>query len=90
MTGSVMRERPIGDCQRFVLGNLVTQGGTWYRGCGWQYENSALTIQILDRLAAAGLVTPVRLKNQRDAYKLTPAGRRKADQLAPEADYTVF
>lgn len=69
----IMRKKPLGDAQSTVLKDLARYGGTWYRGCGWQWESPALTIQILDSLVLMDLVK--RLPG-RDAYAFTEVGTR--------------
>lgn len=74
----IMRKKPLGTAQSTVLKKLARYGGTWYRGCGWQWESPALTIRILESLILSDLVKKL---PGRDTYAATEAGRIEGHAL---------
>jgi hypothetical protein len=40
-----------------VLNSLKRNGGYWYSGCGWMWDNKSGTTKIMESLLKRGLVT---------------------------------
>lgn len=86
MTDTPLRERPLGDSQRYMLRELSRDGdenAMWCRGCNLgRWENDALTIWVLERLVLDGYAERGTIIGNRDTYKLTAKGHRKASELS--------
>lgn len=77
--------RPLTDPQISVLRSLRTRnGGRWWAGCGWYYDNYSGTVRILDALVRKGMasmtvsqtVHTAQDPQGRKEYRITDAGRR--------------
>ncbi len=75
------RKRPIGGAKAYVLRRMRDNGNAWHRTCGWRYESSGVTLQILQNLEVDGLVSPREKEGYRDAYVLTREGMQRARTL---------
>lgn len=70
-----IRKRPIGTAQWVVLQKMrKIRSGKWTASTGALYESKALTIQVLESLVAAGMMT-----EKAGLYTINATGRKYID-----------
>jgi hypothetical protein len=70
-----MAERPLGNTQLSVLRALAQHnGGVWYAGCGWLWDNYSGTMRIMEALTKRGLATRTE-QGRQVRFTITEAGR---------------
>lgn len=81
--------RPLGENQAYALRCLDERnGGTWYPGAGWVWDNTSTTVRMLDGLTRRGLAVREERKHLRTGepypfYRITEKGRETVREMSP-------